>query len=63
MKDETKNLKMGHSGAVCSEASTGEGLGSDIFARPPPLSSRWTETWLIGTKQGRNKEHGQENLW
>ena len=108
MKDEIKDLQMGRSSTVCSEASTGVRLGSGTFARPPPLSSRWTETFiprkmefkgwvtdysksslqeitdgeitillndleklvpqhaqngLVGTKQGRNKEHGKGELW
>ena len=100
MKDEIENLKMGSGSTVCSEASTGVGLGSGTFARPRPLSCRWNETFnplkmkfkgsvtdyskcslqgitdeeittnsrkwcrnrpkdgLIGTKPGRNKEHG-----
>ena len=37
---------MGSSSTVCSEASAVIGLGAGTFARPPPLSSRWTETWI-----------------
>ena len=43
MKDEIKNLKMGSGSTLSSEASTGVGLGSGTFARPPPLTSRWNE--------------------
>ena len=43
MKDEIKNLRMGSGSTVWSEASTGVGLGSGTFARPPPLTSRWNE--------------------
>ena len=39
MKDEIKNLKIGSGSTVCSEASTGVGLVSGSFARPPPLTS------------------------
>ena len=38
MKEEIKNLKMGTGSRVCSEASTGVGLGSRTFARRPLLS-------------------------
>ena len=41
--EEIKNLKMGSSSAVCSEASTRIGLGSGTFAGAQPLSSKWTE--------------------
>ena len=44
VKEEIKNLKMGST--VCSHASTRVGLGSGTIVRPPPLSSRWTETWI-----------------
>ena len=44
MKEEIQNLKIGSGSIVCSEASTRVGLGA--FARPSPLSSRWTETWI-----------------
>ena len=44
MKEEIKNLKMGSSSTVSSEASAWVGLGSGTFARPPPLATRWTET-------------------
>ena len=38
LKEEMKNLKMGSGSTVCSEASTGVGLGaSGTFARPPAL--------------------------
>ena len=46
MKDEMKNLKMGSGSAVCCEASTGMGLGSGTFSRPPPLPSRWNEIFI-----------------
>ena len=46
MKEEIKNLKMGTGSRVCSEASTGVGLGSGTFARRPLLSSWRTETWI-----------------
>ena len=46
MKEEIKNLKMGSCSTDGSEASTGVGLGSGTFAQPPPLSSRWTGTWI-----------------
>ena len=46
MKDEIKNLMMGSGSTVCSEASTGMGLGSGTFARPPPLSPRWNDTFI-----------------
>ena len=39
MKDESGST-------VCSEASTGVGLGSGTFARPQPLSSRWNDTFI-----------------
>ena len=42
-KDELKNVKMGSGSTLCSEASTGIGIGSGTFARPPPLTSRWSE--------------------
>ena len=35
MKDEIKNLQMDSESTVCSEASTGVGLGSGTCARPP----------------------------
>ena len=41
MKEEIKNLKMGCGSTVCSEASTGVGLGSGTFTWSPPLTSRW----------------------
>ena len=43
--EDIKKIRM-DSGTVCSEASTAIGLGSGTFARPPPLSSSWTETWV-----------------
>ena len=43
---EITNLKMCSGSTVCSEASTGEGLGSGIFARPLPPSSRWSGTFI-----------------
>ena len=43
MKGELKNLKMGSGSTVCSEASTGVGLGSGTFVRAPSLTSRWKE--------------------
>ena len=46
MKDELHNLKVGSGSTVCSEASTGMGLGTGTFARPPPLTSRWNETFV-----------------
>ena len=46
MKEEIKNLKFGTGSRVCSEASTGVGLGSGTFARRPLLSSWRTETWI-----------------
>ena len=46
MKDEIKNLKMGSGSIVCSEGSTGMGLGSGTFAWPPPLTSRWNEIFI-----------------
>ena len=42
MKDEIKNLKM----CGGSEASTGMGLGSGTFARPPPLTCRRNKTFV-----------------
>ena len=47
MKEETKNLKMGRGSTVCSEASTGVGLGaSGTFARPPTLAFRYNEIFI-----------------
>ena len=46
MKDKLKNLKMVSGSTLCSEASTGMGLGSGTFARPPPLTSRWNEIFV-----------------
>ena len=46
MKDEINNLKLGSGSTVCSEASTRAGLGSSSFARPPPRSSRWNDTFI-----------------
>ena len=46
MKDELNNLKMGSGSIVCSEASTGVGLGSGTLARPPLLTSRWNEIFV-----------------
>ena len=46
MKDEIKNLKVGCGSTVCSEASTGMGVGSGTVTRPPPLTSRWSETFI-----------------
>ena len=45
---EGRNQKyqMGSSSTVCSEASTGVGLGSGTLARPPPLSTRWDDPWV-----------------
>ena len=44
LKEEMKNLKMGSGSTVCSEASTGVGLGaSGTLARPPALTSRNNE--------------------
>ena len=51
MKDEINNLKMGSGSTVCSEASTRVGQESGTFARPPPLSSRWTEIWIPRRKE------------
>ena len=31
---------------VCSEATTGVGLGSGTFTRPPPLTFRWNENFV-----------------
>ena len=45
VKDEPKNVKMGSGRTVCSEASTGIGLGSGTFAPPPSLTSRWSENF------------------
>ena len=39
MKDELNNLKMSSASTVCSEASTGVGLGSGTFIKPSPLTS------------------------
>ena len=67
MKEEIKNLKMGTGSRVCSEASTGVGLGSGTFARRPLLSSWWTETWiprkmeLKGVDQRFHKEEHSRN--
>ena len=46
MKDEIENLRMGSGSTVCSEATTGVGLGTGKFARPPPLTSRWNEIFV-----------------
>ena len=44
---EMKNLKMGSRSTVCSEASTGESLGSSgTFARPPALASQYSEIFI-----------------
>ena len=45
MKDELKSLKMGSGSTVCTEASTGVGLGSGTFAEHPP-TSRWNEIFV-----------------
>ena len=37
---------MGSSSAVNNEASTGAGLGSVTFGRPPLLSIRWRDPWV-----------------
>ena len=39
VKDEFKIVKMGSGNAVCSEVS----IGSGTCARPPPITSRWSE--------------------
>ena len=44
MKYEISTLRIRSGSTVCIEASTGVGLGSGTFARPPPLSSRWNGT-------------------
>ena len=44
MKDEVKSMQMGSNCVVSSAASTGNGLGSDTFARPPLLGSNWKDT-------------------
>ena len=31
---------------LCSETSTGMGLGLVLFDRPPPRTSRWNETFI-----------------
>ena len=42
MEEEIKNLKIGSGSTVCSEISTGVGLGgSGTFARPPSIASRY----------------------
>ena len=47
MKEEIKHLEMGSGSTVCSEASTGVGLGaSGTFARPLALASRYNEIFL-----------------
>ena len=45
MKDELHNVKMGSGSTVCREASTGIGIGT--FARPPPLTPRWSENFVL----------------
>ena len=45
MKDDTKTIKTGSSGALSSASSTGFGLGSLTFA-PPPLAARWQDGWV-----------------
>ena len=46
MREEIKNIKMGSSGIVSSEASTRVGPGSGTFARSPPLAPRWADPWV-----------------
>ena len=47
MKEEIKNLRMESGSTVCSEASTGVGLGaSGTFVRPPALASRYNEIFI-----------------
>ena len=41
MKQDIKNIEM--DSTMSSEASTGVGLGSGTFARPPPMSTRWRD--------------------
>ena len=44
LKEEMKNLKMGSGSTVCSEASTGVGLGSfSTFARASASASHYSE--------------------
>ena len=44
IKEEIKkHLKMGSGSTVCSEASTGVGLGSGTFARPPQMIHSFQE--------------------
>ena len=38
--------EMGSGSIVCSEASTGKGLGSRTFARPPSFSFRWNKIFI-----------------
>ena len=46
VREELKNFKIGNGSTVCSAASTGVGLGSGTFARPPPLSARWNDIFI-----------------
>ena len=43
MKDDIKAMRMGRNCSVSSAASTGFGLGSGTFARPPPLGPKWKD--------------------
>ena len=47
LKEVIKSLQMGSGSTVCSEASTGVGLGSsDTFAWPPALASPFSEIFI-----------------
>ena len=44
--EEIKTMKMGGRCAISSAASTGYGLGTGTFTRPPPLGQNWKEIWV-----------------
>ena len=46
LDDEVASMKQSGSCAVSSAASTGHGLGSGTFTRPPPLGRNWKENWM-----------------
>ena len=46
MKEEVTSLKRLGSCAVSSAASTGYGLGSGTFAKPPSLGQNWKGNWM-----------------
>ena len=46
MKDEIKNIEMGSSSTVCSEANTGVWLGSGTFVDLPSMAARWADPWV-----------------